>query len=219
MIFMFRNLPISMMEGAVAKFGPWALVLCLSICLWIPTYGQEKSEKIQFEILVLGMKIGDLNVTKYQVGDTLHYLAESKVQFWLFGTVNVEMFTHAKYVGGYFMKSISRSNTNRGNFSSSIYWDGKKYVVDATSHKFENREPIVGLVEWSPSRMFFEELKEGKKFLSEVYGLTTTVKKLDPNVYETSIAGNENQYFYQFGKLQKVVLENPIKNFQYKRVQ
>lgn len=216
---MFRNLPTSMMAGAVAKYSPWVLVLCLGICLWTPTYGQEKPQKIQFEILVLGLKIGDLNVTKYQVGDTLHYLAESKVQFWLFGNVNVEMFTHSKYVDGYFIKSISRSNTNRGNFSSSIHWDGKKYLVDANSYKFENQEPVVGLVEWTPSRMFFEELQEGKKFLSEVYGLTTTVKKLDPNIYETTIAGNENQYFYQFGKLQKVVLENPIKNFQYKRVQ
>lgn len=195
------------------------MVLVLAVGTWTSSFCQTKPEKIQFEIQVLGMKIGDLNVTKYQVGDTLHYLAESKVEFWFFGKVNVEMFTHTKFVDGYFMKSLSRSNTNRGNFSSTIHWDGKKYVVNATSYKFENHEPVIGLVEWCPARMFFEELQEGKKFMSEVYGLTTTIKKLQPNVYQTSIAGNENQYYYQFGKLQKVVLESSIKNFQYKRVQ
>lgn len=216
---MFRILPISMTAGAAVNNYIWLLVFVMTVGLWVPAFSQEKPEEIQFEILVLGMKIGDLNVTKYQVGDTLHYLAESKVQFWFFGKVDVDLFTHTKFVGGYFMKSLSRSNTNRGNFSSSIYWDGKKYVVDAKSYKFENQEPVIGLVEWCPARMFFEELQEGKKFMSEVYGLTTTIKKLQPNVYQTSIAGNENQYFYQFGKLQRVVLESSIKNFQYKRVQ
>lgn len=216
---MFPNRPISMTAGAAAKIFSWGLVLILSLGPWSPSFSQEKPEKIKFEITVLGMKIGDLDVTRYHVGDTLHYLAESNVEIWFFGKVDVEMFTHAKYVEGYFVKSVSRSNTNRGNFSTTIYWDGKKYVVDAKNYKFENQEPILGKVEWSPSRMFFEELQEGKKFISEVYGLTTTIKKLQPNVYETSIAGNENQYFYQFGKLQKVILENSIKNFQYKRVQ
>lgn len=216
---MFRNPPFSMTAGAVASYFPWVIAISLTFGLWNPSFSQEKQEKIKFEIQVLGIKIGDLNVTKYQVGDTVHYLAESKVQFWLFGNVSVDIYTHSRYVNGYFMKSFSRSNTNRGNFATSIYWDGKKYVVDAKSHKFENQEPVLGLVEWSPSRLFFEELQPGKKFLSEVYGLTTTIKKLEPNVYETSIIGNENQYFYQFGKLQKAILENSIKNFQYKRVQ
>ncbi|OOG74861.1 DUF6134 family protein [Algoriphagus sp. A40] len=207
-----------MTAGAAAKNFSLALVLFLSVGFWNPTFSQEKKEEIKFEITVLGMKIGDLDVTRYQVGDTLHYIAESKVQIWFFGKVDVEMFTHAKYVDGYFVKSLSRSNTNRGNFLTTIYWDGKKYVVDAKNYKFENQEPIIGKVEWSPSRLFFEELQEGKKFISEVYGLTTTIKKLEPNVYETNIPGNQNQYYYQFGKLQKAVLENSIKNFQYKRV-
>lgn len=218
MTFMFRNLPISTMAGAAARHCIRLLMFIIAFGLWTPSFSQGKQEKIKFEIQVLGMKIGDLDVTRYQVGDTLHYVAESKVQIWFFGKVNVELFTHAKYVDGYFVKSLSRSNTNRGNFLTTIYWDGRKYVVDAKNYKFENQEPVFGKVEWSPSRMFFEELQEGKKFLSEVYGLTTTIKKNQPNVYETSIAGNENQYYYQFGDLQRVVLENSIKNFTYKRV-
>lgn len=194
------------------------LILCLNVCLATPSLSQTKPETIQFEIQVLGLKIGDLNVKRYQAGDTLHYLATSNVKFWFFGNVDVEISTHSKYVNGYFVKSISTSNTNRGNFASTIHWDGKKYVVDAESYKFENKEPVSGLVKWCSARTFFEELQGDQTFISEVYGLTATIEKLGPGVYSTTISGNENQYFYETGKLQKVVLENSIKNFQYKRI-
>ena len=215
---MSPNLPTSMMAVAVAKSKLLFLMLALSACLGNFSLAKEKTESIKFEIQVLGLKIGDLNVSKYQIGDTTHYIAESQVKFWFFGSVNLDINTHSKYVKGYLVKSHSRSNTNRGNFASTIRWDGKKYLVDATSYKFENQEPIYGLVEWSSNRMFFEELPDGKRFLSEVYGLTTTVKRLRPNVYQTIFLGNENQYFYQFGKLQSVEIENSIKNFNYKRI-
>lgn len=194
------------------------LILCLSFCLAAPSFSQTKPETIQFEIQVLGLKIGDLNVKRYQAGDTLHYLATSNVKFWFFGNVDVEVSTHSKYVGGNFVKSVSKSNTNRGNFASTIHWDGKKYVVDAKSYKFENKTPVSGLVQWCSARTFFEELKGGQTFISEVYGLTAKIEELEPGAYSTTISGNENQYFYETGKLQKVVLENSIKNFQYKRI-
>jgi hypothetical protein len=198
------------------------IAFSLPFVFWIlslnPALAQQKSENIKFEIQVLGIKIGDLNVSKYPVGDTLHYLAESQVKFWFFGSVNLTMRTHSKFVGGYLVKSKSTSDTNRGNFASTIYWDGKKYVVDAESYKFENQMPVYGLAQWCSTRLLFEEMQEGKKFLSEVYGMSTTIKKLEPNVYQTVVNGNENRYYYEFGELQKVELENPIKDFTYKRI-
>ncbi len=182
-------------------------------------FSQAKTETIRFEIQVLGLKIGDMTAEKYQTGDTLNYLAKSKVKFWFFGSVDVDIFTHSKYVGGYLVKSESESHTNRGDFASSILWDGKQYLVDAASYKFENKKPVTSKVQWCSTRTFFEELQGDKIFLSEVYGLTTTVEKTGAGQYSTVINGNENQYTYVGGKLQKVVLENPIKNFQYKRVE
>lgn len=215
---MIKNLPFISIAGAVVHLRLLLSILSFGFVLGTSTYAQEQSEDLKFEIQVLGLKIGDLNVAKYQVGDTLHYVAESQVKFWFFGSVNLTLTTHSYYVNGFLVKSQSRSNTNRGNFASFIYWDGKKYVVDATSYKYENKEPIYGLAEWCSARMFFEELEEGKKFLSEVYGLTTTIEKMGPTMYQTVVAGNQNTYYYQFGALQKVELENPIKDFTYKRV-
>lgn len=215
---MYLNRSNQLKDRIAKKNLPYVLILCFSFCLTTPAFSQSTTETIQFEIQVLGLKIGDLNVKKYQVGDTLHYLATSNVKFWFFGNVDVEISTHSKYVNGYFVKSISKSNTNRGNYASIILWDGEKYVVDAESYKFENKEPVSGLVQWCSARTFFEELQGGQTFISEVYGLTAKIEELEPGAYSTTISGNENQYFYDAGKLQKVVLENSIKNFQYKRI-
>ena len=205
-------------QRSSVKFLPWILILGLSVCLTTPSFCQHKTETVKFEISVLGMKIGDLDAKKYQVGDTVHYVAESEVRFWFFGSVDVEVFTHSKYVNGYLVKSLSRSNTNRGDFASTVHWDGKKYVVDAKSYKFENAEPVMERVKWSSTRTFFEELKGGETFISEVFGLTTKIDNPDPNVYSTTIEGNTNEYLYQSGKLQRVTLEHSVKNFQYKRL-
>ena len=214
----FSNLFLHQIRIPKSRIITFLVPFALLILSFNPALAQQKTENIKFEIQVLGIKIGDLNVSKYPVGDTLHYIAESQVKFWFFGSVNLTMSTHSKFVGGYLVKSKSTSNTNRGNFASTIYWDGKKYVVDAESYKFENQEPVYGLAQWCSTRLLFEEMQEGKKFLSEVYGMSTTIKKLEPNVYQTVVNGNENNYYYQFGELQKVELENPIKNFTYKRI-
>ncbi len=215
---MYSIPPSQLTKRKIETYIPRILVFCVFLCLCSPSFSQDKRETIQFEIQVLGLKIGDLNVQKYQAGDTLHYLAESSVRFWFFGNVQVEISTHSKYVDGNFVKSFSTSKTNRGDFSSEIYWDGKKYVVDAESYKFENQQPVMGMVQWCSARTFFEEMESEKTFISEVYGLTTKIEKVETGVYRTIISGNENEYSYEAGKLQKVLLENPIKNFQYKRI-
>ena len=202
-----------------ATYFMGALILLLTVCLAVPSFSQQKAENVRFETQVLGLKIGDLSAKKYQEGDTVHYIATSKVKFWLFGNVDVEVVTHSRYVNGYFVKSTSRSATNRGNFETLIYWDGGKYIVDAKSYKFENDKPVTGLVKWSSARAFFDELEDGEIFISEVFGLPTKVAGPESNVHSTTINGTENQYFYQSGKLQKVTLEHSVKNFQYKRVQ
>jgi hypothetical protein len=203
----------------IASSLRFALIFLLIASFEVPSFAQEKSETLRFETQVLGLKIGDLNAEKYQKGDTTHYVATSRVKFWFFGNVDVEVLTHSQYVNGNFVKSYSRSTTNRGDFETSIHWDGTKYVVDAESYKFENKESVYGLVKWSSARSFFEELQDGEKFISEVFGLTTTIENQAQHVHSTTINGNKNQYFYEAGKLQKVLLEHSVKNFQYKRIE
>jgi hypothetical protein len=217
--YMISNPFISLHTTASVFLFRLAITFLMVLGYATPSFSQDQSEKLRFETQVLGLKIGDLNAEKYKTGDTTHYKATSKVKFWFFGNVDVEVTTHSKYVDGYFVKSYSSSRTNRGDFETFIHWDGKKYVVDAKSYKFENNKPVEGLVKWCSTRSFFDELQDGEKFISEVFGLTTTIENRGQHVHGTTINENENQYFYEMGKLQKVMLEHSVKNFQYKKVE
>ena len=62
--------------------------------------------------------------------------------------------------------------------------------------------------------MFFHEPTDRDVFLSEVYGVTGPIKKIGLGAYEITVDGNTNRYYYVGGKLEKIVLENAIKNYQ-----
>ena len=179
----------------------------------------QSAEIAQFEVVVLGIKIGDLEAKKVKEAEgTRRYEAKSQVKFWFFGSVKVSFLTQAYFENNYIVNTKSSSQTNRGNFNSEVWWKGEEYQVNAQTYQFENQTPLPGPIAWCSTKLFFEEPQEGDIFLSEVYGLSQKIKKIDSGVYEIEIHGNANRYYYKSGELEKIVLENPIKNYQIKRV-
>jgi hypothetical protein len=71
---------------------------------------------------------------------------------------------------------------------------------------------------WCSSKLFFQEPSGNEVFLSEVYGVTAPIKKISAGVYEIEVEGNTNQYHYKGGKLEKIVVESPIKDYKVVRV-
>jgi len=163
---------------------------------------QTQKEIANYEIVVLGLKIGNLSAQKLAGADSVRYTVDSRVKFWFFGDVDLQFLTRSHFKGGKIIKTFSESKTNRGNFDSKVNWTGTQYQVDAKSYKYANRTEPSG-----------QEL-----FLSEVYGVSAPIKKIKPGVYEIEVEGNTNQYHYQGGKLVKIVVESPIKDYQVRRV-
>lgn len=179
----------------------------------------QSAEIAEFEVVVLGIKIGDLEAKKVKEAEgTLLYEAKSQVKFWFFGSVNLSFLTRAHFEKNYIVNTKSSSKTNRGDFLSEVGWRGEEYQVNAQTYEFENQTPLSGPIAWCSTKLFFEEPQEGDIFLSEVYGLSQKIKEIEPGVYEIAINGNTNRYYYQSGKLEKIVLENSIKNYQIRRV-
>ncbi|TNF39453.1 MAG: hypothetical protein EP311_10750 [Cytophagales bacterium] len=195
----------------------------LGMLVWFSFSGSkchaQSAEIAQFEVVVLGIKIGDLEAKKVKEAEgTLLYEAKSQVKFWFFGSVNVSFLTQSHFEKNYIVNTKSSSQTNRGDFHSEVWWRGEEYRVNAQTYEFENQTPLHGPIAWCSTKLFFEEPQEGDVFLSEVYGLSQKIKEIEPGVYEIEINGNANRYYYQSGKLEKIVLENPIKNYQIRRV-
>ena len=195
--------------------------ISLLVLLWMPVslgYAQATKETATYEIVVLGLKIGSLTAQKTAVGDSVRYSVDSRVKFWFFGDVDLQFLTRSHFKGGKILKTYSESKTNRGNFDSKVNWTGTQYQVDAKSYKYANRAPLKGPVLWCSSKLFFQEPSGNEVFLSEVYGITAPIKKISPGVYEIEVEGNTNQYHYKAGKLEKIVVESPIKDYKVVRV-
>ncbi|WP_373400595.1 DUF6134 family protein [Algoriphagus halophilus] len=150
-----------------------------------------------------------LEETKFEIN--------SLVDFWFFGRVHVDFLQKADYLNGQLNEASTVSNSNRGNFQTNVTWNGDHYEVDANTYKYENNEPINQPIYSSPARLYFEEPKHGDILLSENFGLVTTVVEDEPGVYSIEVNGNTNTFYYEEGVLQKVVLENSIKNYVIRR--
>ena len=195
--------------------------ISLLIFLWIGVsvgYAQTTKESATFEIVVLGLKIGSLTAQKTSGADSILYSVDSRVKFWFFGDVDLKFLTRSNFKGGKIIKTYSESRTNRGFFDSKVNWTGTQYQVDSKSYKYANRAPLKGPLSWCSSKLLFQVPSGQEVFLSEVYGFSSLIKKISPGVYEIEVAGNTNQYHYKNGKLEKIVVESPIKNYQVRRV-
>ena len=195
--------------------------ISILILLWMSVslgYAQATKETASFEIVVLGLKIGSLTAQKNAGADSILYSVDSRVKFWFFGDVDLKFLTRSHFKGGKILKTYSESKTNRGFFDSKVNWTGAQYQVDSKSYKYANRTSLKGPLTWCSSKLFFQEPSGQELFLSEVYGVSAPIKKIGPGVYEIEVEGNTNQYHYKSGKLEKIVVESPIKDYQVRRV-
>jgi hypothetical protein len=195
--------------------------ICILILFWMPVslgYAQGSKETASFEIVVLGLKIGNLTAQKTAGSDSVRYSVDSRVKFWFFGDVDLQFLTRSHFKGGKILKTYSESKTNRGAFDSKVNWTGTQYQVDAKSYKYANRTSLKGPLSWCSTKLFFQEPSGNEVFLSEVYGVSAPIKKISPGVYEIEVEGNTNQYHYKAGKLEKIMVESPIKNYKVMRV-
>jgi hypothetical protein len=181
-------------------------------------HAQTTKETASFEIVVLGIKIGSLTAQKTAGADSLLYSVDSRVKFWFFGDVDLKFLTRSHFKAGKVLKTYSESKTNRGFFYSKVNWTGAQYQVDSKSYKYANRAPLKGPLLWCSSKLFFQEPSGNELFLSEVYGVSAQIKKISAGVYEIEVEGNTNQYHYKNGKLEKIVVESPIKDYKVVRV-
>ncbi|EAZ82884.1 DUF6134 family protein [Algoriphagus machipongonensis] len=193
------------------------IYLFLLLAISSNSYAQEQSITQGYDIVVAGFRIGDMTAQKKVNGTQKSYEINSLVEFWFFGKVHVEFIQSADYENGQLMEAYTHSISNRGDFETFVNWETDHYEVNANTYKFENKEPINQKVYSSPATLYFEEPKDGDVLISENFGMLTQVVEEEPGVYAIDVNGNTNTFYYENGVLQKVVLENSIKNYVIRR--
>jgi hypothetical protein len=191
--------------------------ISITLLLCIISLKTQAQERHAYEITLAGFTIGEMEATKLYKQDTAVYLLKSEVSFWLFGRINVDYLTEVKYHNGQFVRSTVSSSTNRGNFLSRIWLQDEVYEVRANSYRYELDTQVHEEIDYSAVRLFFEEPKDISKMMAENYGQFCMVTSLGEGMYDTLVEGNKNRYHYKDGKMQKAVMQSPIKNYVIKR--
>lgn len=198
------------------SFIKFTLCFCLVLGLFGSAIANETVH--YYDITVAGFTIGEVKASRVIDGDRTEYEVNSLVSLWFFGTLRIEFSINSIYEKGQFISSRTVSKSNRGEFLSLINWDGEKYIVDANSYKFTNSKSLLNPIYVSTALMFFGEPEESREeFLSENYGLTSSMKRLENGVIEVEIDGNRNKYYFENGELVKANMQSPIKNYVLKR--
>lgn len=196
----------------------FVIIIFLVASRLVPLDGQAQSTVQKFEILVAGFKIGDVIAEEVKKGETTEYHVNSKASFWFFGKIEVGFTVRNVYQKELLIDCKTNSRTNRGDFQSTIIWKSDHYDVNAATYKFENNKPIPNPIYHSSGKFYFHEPKDGDRMISESYGLVSRVTEKSDGVYEVDINGNKNQYHFVGGKLDKIVVHHPVKNFVVQRL-
>jgi hypothetical protein len=209
-----------MMEGAAAEDLKRHLISFVFglLCSLIAHSANSQSSNSQFEVVVAGFNIGRVTAEEIKNEETTEYHIKSEVSFWFFGKINLGFTLKNVFQKEMLMNSKSLSKTNRGDFESLITWKGSHYDVKSATYKFENNKPVREVISNTSGKFYFHEPKDGDMMISETYGLVSRVTQKSPGVYEVNVNGNRNEYHYRNGKLEKIVMQNPIKDFVVRRV-
>ena len=181
------------------------------------SFGQ-KVDSAAFSIKVLGISIGKMEVEKTSIQGQEEYNLHSRVSFWFFGKIYLDHQINCVFEEDQYVFSTVESKTNKGDYLSKIEWQKEHYQINANTYKFENQKPIDHPIYASISELYFQKPNEGEVIISETYGLTSAVKEIEPDVFEITINGNKNHFYYLNGILDKVMIESPIKNFIMQRI-
>ncbi|WP_113923156.1 DUF6134 family protein [Cognataquiflexum aquatile] len=170
----------------------------------------------EYDISIAGISIGEMTATRKISGENSQIDIKSKVGFWFFGKIELDFQTISVFNGNHFIKSDTKTKSNKGDFRSLIIWEKDHYNVKSRNYKYELDTEVKRKVFFSSASFYFEEPKNVKEFFAEGYGLVCPVTKHKDH-YEVNVNGNKNRFYYVNGKLDKAVMEFPIKNFVVKR--
>lgn len=172
-------------------------------------------EKREYDITVAGITIGEMTATHETSGNDLtYYSLISKVSFWFFVRINVEYSVTSIYRKDHLIASAVTTNSNRGNFKSTILWANDHYNVHVEGYKYTNDEDIVDSIRYNSARMYFEHPTPNASVLADNYGVVVPAENIRANVYGVSVKGNRNQFFFDGGKVIRAIMHHPIKNFE-----
>jgi hypothetical protein len=165
-----------------------------------------------YAVKVIGLKVGEIHVTKSQKLDSTIYNLTSKVDVnFLVYRLKVDYRVKSVYLNDRFERSEVKVVSNRGNYFTKTERVGNGYRV--FSHQLEKKKinkTIELPIESTFAHLFFNEPGKLNNIYAEFYADFIELKDLKPNAYLGELDKNFDEYHFENGLLVKMVKKNPI---------
>lgn len=176
--------------------------------LFFITLLQAKAEKYQYEVILMGKKIGEMEISKLsgEQGERYVVQSESSAKV-LFVKQESKVSFDVLYKGGSLLNSIYISEKKDDNIVTKVNKVNNIYKVSFNEKSHQVNEPIV----FSSVLMYFKEPIGVTKVFVERLGNFLPLTKSAPGQYEyLQPDGTKSIYRYAQGKLKEVELKRSM---------
>ncbi len=195
-----------------------ATLALLTAALWSSSLPAQTVTQ-HYAIEVAGIHIGTLTQSRTTSPAAIVYEQISDVQFWFFGKIKI----YYKVVSRHdpqqmLLRSDVDATSSRGNFHSDIVWDTDHYAINVEQYRYSRHATEASPIDFTINRMYFEEPVGRTRVFADYFGNYASITPTAKGRYRVRIDDREDEYFYEGGKLVKIVKKNSVKNFLVKRV-
>jgi hypothetical protein len=170
-----------------------------------------------FAIEVSGIKIGHITATQVLNNRTTQYFIHSEAGIEAIINIRIFYFLTELWLDDKFISSTVESAYNKKNYHSEIRIKNDVLIANCTSDNYSYVGAIQEIFHYSMAQLYFKEPKNQEKVLTENYGKVCEIKEIEPHVYQISINKNTYIFRYKNGELISGKIQNPTKNFSFKR--
>ena len=176
------------------------------------------SQQRTYAIEVAGVQVGKMTANRTNASSGQHqYELTSKVRVNLLVFVlEVGYQVNSLFLGKqpYLVKSMVQAKTNKGTFNTSTELIREFiYQIDSEQPKKQITKQETGKIDWTVSRLFFEEPISQKRIYAEYYADFLQIIPLGGGKYKSILGKNEDIYLYKKGELVQITKKNPLKDF------
>lgn len=190
-------------------------VLLFGLLLLTCTRSSCQTITQKYDIDIAGITIGSMTVAQVTSPAAVVYDQNCNVEFWFFGKIRIAYKTVSRFdpTGRQLLRSDIDATTNRGNYLSDIVWQKDHYDINVRQYKYNRKAVETQPIDFTAMQLYYEEPVGRTRVFAEYFGDYATIEATKRGSYRIRIDDREDEYFYEKGKLVKIVKKNPIKNF------
>ncbi|MGV3558083.1 DUF6134 family protein [Larkinella arboricola] len=169
----------------------------------------------KYDIEIAGITIGHMTVAQVTSPASVVYDQTCNVEFWFFGKIRIAYKTLSRFDPntGQLLRSDIDAHSNRGDYLSDVIWQKDHYDINVKQYKYERKAVEIQPIDFTAMQLYFEEPVGRSRVFAEYFGDYATIEPTRKGSYRIRIDDREDEYFYENGKLIKIIKKNPIKNF------